>query len=83
MAKSSEKKKKPIKGRIVLRTGEALVEAEQGWSAAEPEVVIGELDGPVGYAISHRRSAATRPGPRHLRRRSHSNGGGSRWAFSH
>ena len=45
-------KKKPSAGRIVLRTGEALVEAEQGWSAAEPEVVIGELDGPVGYAIA-------------------------------
>src|SRR5579863_7335509 len=53
MAKSTEKKKKPIKGRIVLRTGEALVEAEQGWSAAEPEVVIGELDGPVGNAIAN------------------------------
>jgi formaldehyde-activating enzyme len=53
MAKSSETKKKPIKGRIVLRTGEALVEAEQAWSAAEPEVVIGELDGPVGYAIAN------------------------------
>lgn len=39
--------------RIVLRTGEALVEAEQAWSAAEPEVVIGELDGPVGYAIAN------------------------------
>jgi len=39
-------------GRIVMRTGEALVEAEQPWSAAEPEVVIGELDGPVGYAIA-------------------------------
>lgn len=38
--------------RIVLRTGEALVEAEPAWSAAEPEVVIGELDGPVGYAIA-------------------------------
>jgi len=49
--------KKPAKkvkapGRIVLRTGEALVEAEPAWSAAEPEVVIGELDGPVGYAIA-------------------------------
>ena len=32
-------------GRIVMRTGEALVEAEPAWSAAEPEVVIGELDG--------------------------------------
>ena len=49
-AKSS---KKSNTGRIVLRTGEALVEAEPGWSAAEPEVVIGELDGPVGYAIAN------------------------------
>jgi formaldehyde-activating enzyme len=38
--------------RIVMRTGEALVEADPAWSAAEPEVVIGELDGPVGYAIA-------------------------------
>jgi formaldehyde-activating enzyme len=45
------KTKKP--SRIFLRTGEALVEAEPGWSAAEPEVVIGELDGPVGHAIAH------------------------------
>ena len=37
----------------MLRTGEALVEAEQPWSAAEPEVVIGELDGPVGYALAN------------------------------
>ena len=39
--------------RIVLRTGEALVEGEPAWSAAEPEVVIGELDGPVGQALAH------------------------------
>ena len=39
--------------RIILRTGEALVEADPAWSAAEPEVVIGELDGPVGYAIAN------------------------------
>lgn len=39
--------------RIVLRSGEALVEAEPAWSAAEPEVIIGELDGPVGYAIAN------------------------------
>jgi formaldehyde-activating enzyme len=45
-------KTKPV-GRIVLRTGEALVEAEPAWSAAEPEIVIGELDGPVGYAIAN------------------------------
>ncbi len=39
--------------RIIMRTGEALVEDEAGWSAAEPEVVIGELDGPVGNAIAN------------------------------
>jgi 5,6,7,8-tetrahydromethanopterin hydro-lyase len=38
--------------RIVMCTGEALVEDEPPWSAAEPEVVIGELDGPVGAAIA-------------------------------
>lgn len=38
--------------RILMRTGEALVEGDAGWSAAEPEVVIGELDGPVGQAIA-------------------------------
>jgi formaldehyde-activating enzyme len=46
------KAKKKTLDRIVLRTGEALVEAEPAWSAAEPEVVIGELDGPVGAAIA-------------------------------
>jgi formaldehyde-activating enzyme len=38
--------------RIGIRTGEALVEADQAWSAAEPEVMIGELDGPVGLAMA-------------------------------
>jgi formaldehyde-activating enzyme len=38
--------------RIVLRTGEALVEADSAWSAAEPEVAIGELDGPMGHAMA-------------------------------
>src|SRR5882724_13712832 len=38
---------------IIMRTGEALVESEPAWSAAEPEVVIGELDGPVGNAIAN------------------------------
>src|SRR6186997_1272609 len=52
-SKASKKSKKLSKERIVLRTGEALVEADQAWSAAEPEVVIGELDGPVGYAIAN------------------------------
>lgn len=51
--KDKTKKKAPKLGRIVLRSGEALVEAEAAWSAAEPEVVIGELDGPVGYAIAN------------------------------
>jgi formaldehyde-activating enzyme len=33
--------------RIVLRTGEALVAGGPAGTAAEPEIVIGELDGPV------------------------------------
>ena len=49
---TSKNATKPM-GRIVLRTGEALVEDTPAWSAAEPEVVIGELDGPVGYAIAN------------------------------
>jgi 5,6,7,8-tetrahydromethanopterin hydro-lyase len=53
MAKKRAKPKTQPAPRIVLRTGEALVEAEPAWSAAEPEVVIGELDGPVGYAIAN------------------------------
>jgi formaldehyde-activating enzyme len=51
--KRDKKKKKRLDERIILRTGEALVEAEPAWSAAEPEVVIGELDGPVGHAIAN------------------------------
>src|SRR6516165_5168112 len=39
--------------RIILRTGEALVEGAEDYLAAEPEVVIGELDGPVGQAIAN------------------------------
>jgi formaldehyde-activating enzyme len=49
---ASKSKKKSI-GKIVMRTGEALVESTEGWSAAEPEVVIGALDGPVGFAIAN------------------------------
>jgi formaldehyde-activating enzyme len=56
-AKQSKKlakaEKKLSHERIVLRTGEALVEADEAWSAAEPEVIIGELDGPVGYALAN------------------------------
>ncbi len=39
--------------RILFRTGEALVEGDADYLCAEPEVVIGELDGPVGHAIAH------------------------------
>ena len=39
--------------RIVLRTGEALVEGAEDYLCAEPEVVIGELDGPVGQAMAN------------------------------
>ncbi len=38
--------------RIVLRTGEALVEGDASYLCAEPEIVIGELDGPVGQALA-------------------------------
>ena len=53
MAKKQPARRPVATGRIVMRTGEALVEDEAAWSAAEPEVVIGELDGPVGYAIAN------------------------------
>ncbi len=38
--------------RIVMRTGEALVAGGPAGTAAEPEVIIGELDGPVGTALA-------------------------------
>jgi formaldehyde-activating enzyme len=50
--RATAKPKRKSTERIILRAGEALVEGEPPWSAAEPEVVIGELDGPVGYAIA-------------------------------
>ena len=54
IAKAAKRQlRKSLNERIVLRTGEALVEGDPAWSAAEPEVVIGELDGPVGYAIAN------------------------------
>jgi formaldehyde-activating enzyme len=43
----------PMPERIVMRTGEALVEGDKDYLCAEPEVVIGELDGPVGNALAH------------------------------
>jgi 5,6,7,8-tetrahydromethanopterin hydro-lyase len=39
--------------RIVIRTGEALVEGADDYLCAEPEIVIGELDGPVGHALAN------------------------------
>jgi formaldehyde-activating enzyme len=38
--------------KIIMRTGEALVEGDKDYLCAEPEIVIGELDGPVGTAIA-------------------------------
>ena len=38
--------------RILFRTGEALVEGDADYLCAEPEIVIGELDGPVGNALA-------------------------------
>lgn len=38
--------------RIILRTGEALVEGDKDYLCAEPEIVLGELDGPVGQALA-------------------------------
>jgi formaldehyde-activating enzyme len=53
IGKADRRSKLATDERIILRTGEALVEGEPAYSAAEPEVVIGELDGPVGYAIAN------------------------------
>jgi formaldehyde-activating enzyme len=39
--------------RIIMRTGEALVDGDEDYLCAEPEVVIGELDGPVGHALAN------------------------------
>ncbi|HMP16291.1 MAG TPA: formaldehyde-activating enzyme [Gemmatales bacterium] len=38
--------------RITLRTAEALVEGELDYLCAEPEIVLGSLDGPVGLAMA-------------------------------
>ena len=39
--------------RIVMRVGEALVAGGPPGTAAEPEVIIGELDGPFGSAFAN------------------------------
>lgn len=38
--------------RIIMRVGEALVAGGPPGTAAEPEIIIGELDGPVGTAFA-------------------------------
>ncbi len=38
--------------RIIFRSGETLVAGGPPGTAAEPEVIIGELDGPVGTALA-------------------------------
>jgi len=48
----NNQEKRRMSDRIVMRTGEALVAGGPPGTAAEPEVVIGELDGPVGTALA-------------------------------
>jgi 5,6,7,8-tetrahydromethanopterin hydro-lyase len=47
-----DNEEKIMTDRIVFRSGEALVAGGPPGTAAEPEVVIGELDGPVGTALA-------------------------------
>ena len=42
-----------VSERIILRTGEALVEGPEDHLCAELEIVIGELNGPVGHALAN------------------------------
>lgn len=39
-------------GKILLRTAEALVEGPIDYLCAEPEIVLGDLSGPVGQALA-------------------------------
>lgn len=43
---------KPAGEVFLLRTGEALVEGAEDHLCAEPEIVIGALNGPVGHALA-------------------------------
>lgn len=45
-------KKSTFPKRLVMRTAESCVEVGADYACAEPEIVIGELDGPVGTAIA-------------------------------
>jgi 5,6,7,8-tetrahydromethanopterin hydro-lyase len=42
-----------MSNRIIMRTGEALIEGDADYLCAEPEIIIGELDGPVGQALAN------------------------------
>ena len=50
--KKATVKKVTFPKRLVMRTAEALVEVGPDYACAEPEIVIGELDGPVGTAMA-------------------------------
>ncbi|MFY9252640.1 MAG: formaldehyde-activating enzyme [Fuerstiella sp.] len=41
-----------MSNRIIMKTGEALVEGDEDYLCAEPEIIIGELDGPFGNAFA-------------------------------
>jgi 5,6,7,8-tetrahydromethanopterin hydro-lyase len=49
----TENPEEMMSARIGLRTGEALVRGKQRLSTAEPEIVIGEFDGPFGSAFAN------------------------------
>ena len=42
-----------MSGRIGIRVGEALVAGGPPGTAAEPEIAIGEMDGPFGTAFAN------------------------------
>ena len=44
---------KPMSEKIVMRAGECLLAGGPPFTAAEPEVLIGELDGPFGSAFAN------------------------------
>lgn len=39
--------------KYLMCTAEALVEGDKDYLCAEPEIVIGDLEGPVGTALGH------------------------------
>jgi 5,6,7,8-tetrahydromethanopterin hydro-lyase len=49
-----------MQDKIVMRVGEALVAGGPKNTAAEPEVVIGEMDGPMGIAFANQMADQTK-----------------------